>query len=157
MPRTVSLPALQAMLAQNTSAVFLELLTITHPDLASPLRLVNNTVDIESNGNTFSATAFAGTLPNDLEKRAPAASLSVSNVDQTIITALRALTSAPTFTLAVVVAESPDTYEYGPIDLELTDYQVNAQTISMRLSLEDFTQRAYPALQIDPVNFPGLF
>ncbi len=157
MPRTVTLPALQAMLAQHTSKVFLELLTIDHADLSEPLRLVNNTVDVESNGETFTATAFGATLPTDVDKQVPKAQLTVSNVDQRIIIALRQLTSAPIFTLAVVVADSPDTYEYGPIDLQLVEYQASARTISMTVSLENFTQEEYPFLRFDPVNFPGLF
>lgn len=157
MPRTVSLPALQAMLAQQTSAVFLELLTVDHASLGSPIRLVNNTVAIESNGNTYQPASFAGSLPPDVEKRVPVAQLTVSNVDQTLITALRQLTSAPTFTLAVIAADTPDVYEYGPIDLDLRDYQTNRQTVSLKLSLEDFTQEGYPYLRFDPVNFPGLF
>jgi hypothetical protein len=157
MPRTVSLPALQAMLAQQTSAVFLELLTVDHADLSSPIRLVNNTVDITSNANVFTAAAFRSSLPTDTEKRAPSARITVSNIDQTIIIALRSVSSPPTFTLAVISADTPDTYEYGPIDLELRDYQTTAQAITMTIALEDFAQEGWPSLRFDPVNFPGLF
>lgn len=157
MPRSVSLPALQGMLAQHTDAVFLELLTITHADLSSPIRIVNNTEEIVSDGNTFSPFPFQVTLPSDVEDAEPVARVTVSNVDQTVITALRSVSSAPTFTLAVVLAESPSTYEYGPIDLELRDYQVTKQSIQMNLSLTNLAQEPYPSLSFDPVRFPGLF
>ena len=157
MPRSVTLPALQAMLAQQTSAVFLELLTVDHADLAAPLRMVNNRVDIVSNSETYVATAFTASLPSDTEKRVPSVRITVSNVDQRIIRALRSVSSPPSFTLGVVNAATPDTFEYGPIDLLLRDYQVNAQNITMTVALEDFTQEGWPNLRFDPVNFPGLF
>jgi len=157
MPRSVSLPALQAMLAQHTSAVFLELLTIDHADLASPIRIVNNTESVVSDANTFDPFPFKVTLPQDVEDSEPVARLTISNVDQSIITALRTVTSAPTFTLAVVLSDSPSTKEYGPIDLELRDYQVTKDTISLNLAMTNLSQEPYPYLNFDPVNFPGLF
>ena len=157
MPRDLSLAALQAMLAQSTDVVLVSLLEVNHASLSSPIRLVNNTEDIVSGGNTYTAAAFQATLPPDADKRNPTAQIVVSNVDQAMITALRTVTSAPTFTLSVVNAATPDTAEYGPLEMDLRDYEVSAQTIRMNLSQTDLTQEGFPYLKFDPPTFPGLF
>jgi len=157
MPRNISFETLQEMLEQNANIVLLSLLTVTHQSLSTPIRIVNNTENITSGGEEFLATSFEAELPSDTERRVPTARITVSNIDQRLITALRSIASAPLFTLAVVNADTPDTYEYGPIDLVLRDYQADANTIRLSLSLDDFTQEGFPNPRFDPVSFPGLF
>jgi hypothetical protein len=157
MTRELSLPVVQGMLAQHSRIVLLVLLDVAHADLAETIRLVNNTKDIVSNGNTYTATAFEATLPPDTEDRLPTAQLRVTNVDQTLMTALRSVSSSPTFTLRVVNSDTPDVSEWGPMNMELRGHESDAQFIRLNLSQTDLTQEGFPYPRFDPPNVPGLF
>jgi len=50
MPRSISSTAQAAINAQETDEIFLILLTISHDDLAEPIRVVSNNENITSNG-----------------------------------------------------------------------------------------------------------
>jgi hypothetical protein len=50
------------------------LLEISHPQLAVPIRICNDTQDIVSNGNTFTAMGFRVSLPDDIAQRCRARS-----------------------------------------------------------------------------------
>lgn len=154
MPRTMSLPMLQAQLAQHTSEVLIELIEIDHPDMDVPLRFCNDAQAIVSNGNTYSPHSFQAELPTDDE---PRASIKISNVDLSIAIALDLLPSRPTATLSVVTLTDPDTAEYGPLTFSVYDQRGDAQNITLDLVLQDLDQEPYPRQSFTPQLFPGLF
>src|SRR5579885_2175455 len=88
--RALSLAARQAVNAQETGEVFLLLLTLDHDELAAPIRVVNNTVDIVSRGNTYIAYPFQLELPAEDADQISSVRLSIDNVDRTIVQSLRA-------------------------------------------------------------------
>ncbi len=55
----------QAAFLQDTDEVFLALLTIAHADISPSIRVVNNTENITSNGNLFTAFPFDIQLPDE--------------------------------------------------------------------------------------------
>jgi len=75
MPRTLSNAALASMNAQATGEVWLVLLTLSHPTLATPIRLVNNNEDVVSRGSTFLAFPFEVELPGEDPDQPPKAML----------------------------------------------------------------------------------
>ena len=145
------------MLAQQTSEVMLELLVIDHADMTSPLRLVNNTESIESNGDTYEPWPFKAALPTDDPDQEPRASIQISNVDLSVSIALDQLASRPTVTLGVVTLTDPDTYEYGPMTFDVSDERGDAQTITLDLVLQNLDQEPFPAMSFTPKLFPALF
>lgn len=77
------------LLATSADEPFLILLEITHPDLAEPVRVVNDTVDasiVQDDGSgtavdiAFVACPFQITLPDDVDQQIPKAQLSVDNI-----------------------------------------------------------------------------
>lgn len=152
----LSQTALQAVLAQATAEVFLECLTISHADLATPLRLVNDRKDLTRTAGTFTAFPFAVTGIRQSADQLPQMSLTIDNVDQRVILALRSLAgtrSDITVTYEVVLAGTPNTVEYGPVDFRMAD--VNESAVSLVLDLEyhsGFLNKAFPALQFSPSN-----
>jgi hypothetical protein len=147
---------MQAMLAQSTSEVFLELLTIDHADLAEPIRLCNNAVDVISNGETYSAFPFYAELPADEEDREPRCTLTVSNVDRTIVEAVRGLVGRPTFVIAVVTASEPDTFQFDPHPFDVLSVRGDAQTLVFEMVFSEFVQEVFPKFAFSPVHFPSL-
>jgi phage-related protein len=71
---------LQAILAQHTSEVMIELLEINHEALATPLRFCNDAVAVVSNGNRYEPWPFQVKLPTDDPEQEPRASITISNV-----------------------------------------------------------------------------
>lgn len=154
---TISDAMKAAVFSQETEEVFLVLLTLNHIELDEPIRLVNNTEQIVSNGNTFIPFPFRLTLPIDDSTSLPRASLEVDNVDRQIVEAIRTITSAPTVTLEIVRAAAPDVIEISWDDFRLQDVSYNSLTITGTLSMENFIGEPYPSDQFVPSTFPGIF
>ena len=158
MPRQLSLSAVQSLLAQETEKVWLVCLTIDHADLTSPIRLVNDKQDLTRTAGTFTAFPFQVTLPSEDEQETPRATLTIDNVDRTVIQALRSITSAPDITIEVVLQDSPNTVEAGPFEFQLHSITYDAQAIRGDLGYQsDFLNEGFPKLAFTPNTAQGLF
>jgi len=155
--RNTSLTARQAINAQQTAEVFLLILTIDHADLTTPIRVVNNTENIDSRGDTYIAFPFQVNLPADRDDQISQVNLSIDNVDRQIVEAVRSLYSPADVALEVVLASSPDTLEAGPFDFKLKSANYNALTVEASLGYEDILNEPFPGDSFNPANYPGLF
>ena len=63
MARTVSATLEAAVYEQETNEIFHILLEIAHTDMSATLRFVNNTEDVVSNGDTYTAFPFLIDFP----------------------------------------------------------------------------------------------
>jgi hypothetical protein len=145
--------------AANASAsgdAILSLLTISHPDLAQPIRLVYNNVPIVSRGNTFSPCIFSLGRPKDAEDDSPQTSFSVDNVDQTVGDAIDSIATPPTALWETIMASAPGTVEES-LSFELQDARYNGSTVTATLGLDRLDKETYPKDSITPNNDPGVF
>lgn len=156
MSRTLSATAVRELLKQNSSEVFLVLLTFTHPSITT-VRLVNDTQTLVSRGNTFIAFPFELNLPSDLAEQLPVATLSISNVDRRLIDELRGVDSAISVMLEVVTASAPNTLEVGPYLFDMTSVSYDQERITAELSYEPILNEPFPAASFTPQIFPQLF
>ena len=138
------------------SDLYLVLLTIEHPDLDSPIHVVNNTVNVISNGITYVAFPFEIALPESPENSPPRAELSISNVSREIGQAIRQVGSPPTVTITVIRQQTPNVIEAQHVGMKLTGVSYNAQKVSGQLVREDFTTEPYPSVTYSPAEFKGL-
>jgi len=157
MSRPLSTAAKNSIYAQETTLVWLFLLKLDHADLGSPIYVVNNDVDIVSNGNTYSAFPFHISLPDEREDRPPTVRLVIGNVDRQIVTAIRSITSAPTIDLSVVTSNDYDTLEVGPLSFTLKDITYDAHIVEGDLVYEAILDEPFPSNRFIPSSFPGLF
>lgn len=157
MSRLFSSTLARAMAAQETGEVVVVLLTITHPDLAVPLRVGSDAVDTVSRGQVFTAYPFELRLPDERDDRPPRAELRLDNVHRDLGLALRQISSPPSVTLEVVLASAPDQVELGPLALELTRAQWDALTVTGELGYDDPLNEPWPAGRYGPAEYPGLF
>lgn len=146
-----------SIFAASTAQVWLHLLTIDHDDLASPIRLVDNTEAVISRGDTYLPFAFRPQIPAEVDGQLPKVELQIDAVDQTIIAALEVLQTPPTITLEVVMAGTPDTVERGPWYFTIRSLNYNALTIRSELTYEALTAEPFPYRRFTPTEFPGLF
>lgn len=154
--RTLSNPALAAMTAQETDAVFLCLVTITHADLEHPIRVVNNIENITSRGDTFVALPFAISLPEEGGETLGVARLVVDNIDQQIVTALRTIMSPPTVMIEIILAGSPDTVELSLPNLVLRQASYTLTTVTGVLAWDEVMTEPV-AESITAFRFPALY
>ncbi len=147
----------QAAFLQDTDEVFLALLTIAHADISPSIRVVNNTENITSNGNVFTAFPFDIELPDARETGVPRARLTIDNVSREIAQSIRLITTAPTVTIEIVMASDPDTVEQTWADMTLKNVKWDMFKMSGDLIFEEIEVEPFPAGQFSPASFPGLF
>lgn len=156
MPRNLSATAIASQNAENTSEIWLVLLTIDHDLLAQPIRLVNNNEAITSNGNQYIACAFDVDLPGEDAEGPISARLRVDNVDRVIVNTIRSINSPPQITLQVVLASDPDVVEVEYTGLILRSTDFDQFVVSGELRFEDIVVEPI-AETITPQHFRGLF
>lgn len=156
MPRNLSAVLKSALHAPETAEVVLSLLTISHPSISPPIRVVNNLTAVTSRGNSFVAFPFELALPDELEDRLARVSLSIDNVDRQIVNAVRTITSPPTVLLELVLPSAPDTVE-ADFTFTLRDVEWNESTVTGQLYYRNLLTRAFPAGRFTPARFPSIF
>ena len=157
MSRNVSAELKQAVYAQETTESFIVLVTLSHPDLETPIRVNSSGQEVISNGDLFVAFPFEVILPDDVDDRPPRARLSIDNVSREIVLAIRTISSAPFVTIQIVMASSPSTIEAEFPDFRLANITYDQLTVEGDLTLEEFIGEPYPARVFSPADFPGLF
>ena len=152
-------PALRAAaLAAQTNAVLNEFLTITHPDLASPIYVVNNTQAIIRGGHTYLPFAFKVDLPTDKDGSIGNAKLTIDAVDLSIITAIRSISSRASVGIVIALAGSPDaTPECNLGTFSWKNLIYNRTTVSGDLSYDDILDTLIPNDTFTPIYVPGVF
>ena len=136
----------------------LVLLQIDHPDLAQPVRVVNDTQDLTSNGDLYVAIPFRCTLPDDFENQLPKARLSVDNVGKELMYWIETSGggNGSLVTMAQVMRSRPDLIEWS-ITMSLFNVTCTMSEVSGELGYENLFARKAIALQYRPSNSSGLF
>lgn len=134
------------------------LLTIDHEALDEPIRIVNDTQDLTSNGHEYTACGIAISLPTQPDSGAPKARLGVDNTSRELVAWLEATQggSGATVTIQQVLRSDPNTIEFSTT-LDMSNVEVSAATILADLAYDDvFNQAAYPTTY-NTITAPGLF
>lgn len=157
MSRSFSPTTVKSINSLETGNAFWFLVTIRHPDLPTPYRFVNNTVDVVSNGVTYVAYPFNITLAVDDGQSLPQVAVEFDNVDRELIDVVRGLTSAPLVDLQLILSNAPNIVEMSLIDMSLIDLDFDMQSISGNLISGDLLNASYPSDSYEPAQFPTLF
>lgn len=153
---TLSQGALQAVLSSATEKVFLECLTITHSDIDT-VRLVNDSQDLQRADGTYQHFPFKVSAATQTQDRPPSINITADAVDQRIVFALRQLAGKrerANIRFEVVLAETPDIIEFGPVDFEFDSLSGDSATqVTVRASfMKGALNDAFPSLQFAPSN-----
>lgn len=157
---TVSQAALQQMLAENTGAVLLDLLTVDHSSMSSPERFVRDVVSLTYGGNTYNPASFSITQPEDSETNTqPRAKLRLDNVDRRLIATIRSVSDSPEFTLETVLELADGTIQpvIAARTYETAEFTYDQHVIEGQLGYEDLLNMPATKDRFDPVTAPGLF
>ena len=167
MSRTTSANFRSAAFSNETDEVVICLLTITHAEMAEPLRLSSDpTQRISENplayatvsrGETFVFLPFEFTLPADQDDVPPRVSLNLANADRALIGLLRTISSPLQIKVEVVLASSPDEVEVDLPIMQLSEIDYDAQGVRANLVIDGMQTEPFPSGQFDRGRFPGLF
>lgn len=150
-------PALLAQLyAQESDVPFLMLVTLTHSSF-SPIRLVNNSENIVSNGETFTAFPMRIRLPMDDGESTREVSIEFDNVSLTLIDELRTVTTPIDVKVDMILASNPDDIQISLDELKMRNVTYNKQIVSARLYLDSFLNVELTSERYSPKLYPGLF
>lgn len=141
--------------AQETSEVWLVLLTLSHADLAQPLRFVNNTAAVVSRGETYVGFPFEITLPGEDGEAFGQARIRIDNVDRAIVNTVRSLDSPLQVLIEVVLASQPDTVEASFDGLTLRSAEYDALVVTGVLRFEEVLSEPV-SVQMTPARFPAM-
>jgi len=159
MPRTFPTVIVQAINARSTPEVFLVLLDIKHSTFATQ-RLVNNTENVTSNGNIYTAFPFSIILPESSEGSSPVFTLVLSNIIREFVDEVRSIAGTRErikIDISIITAGDPDTVLAQWLDFELVSVDYNAENIRATLSVENLLNEPFPGDSFVPSNFPGMF
>ena len=160
MSRNTSVSFREAVNSPETSEVFLVLLELSSDEFSSAvdrIRLTSDSVATISNGEIYQAFPFELALPEDTPDALPTASLTIDNVDRTIIQEIRGITGPINVRMMIVLASDPDTIEIDIPDFKLKHITYNALTISGTLTIDSFLSEPFPGDRFVPSLFPGIF
>lgn len=134
------------------------LLTISHPDLSSPVRVVNDTQNITSNGHEYIACPFRCILPDDYEGQLPKAKLAVDNVGRDLMYWIESSNGGhgSSVQFQQVMRSRPDTVEWQ-ITMNLYNVVVTMQEITAELGYDNLFSKPAISIRYTPDNSPGLF
>lgn len=146
--------------ASETGEVLLALVTIDSPSIVGgPLRVVQDLQNITSNGNVYTAFPFEIRLAGDSDNSPAKITLTIDNIDRTMIAAIKGIppTTPPTVKVEIVVASQPDTVEITMDNLVLKNVTGDAFRIDGELWMDEEDLLPFPEGSFTPPLFPGLF
>lgn len=167
MSRNLSPRFLAAAFAQETDEVPICLLTITHPELASPIYLSSNpTTRISddpliyatySRENEYLTIPFDFTLPDDQADTPPRMQLVVDNTQAELVKVLRSFSTLATVVVEMVLASAPDHVEIALPGLQLGSAKIQEKSIPIDLLADLLVNEPFPGGSFTAGSFPGLF
>jgi hypothetical protein len=163
----------QAAYAPETGRVIIALITIDHPELATPIRISTDpTARLTGEGYTDDTDVVYGTvsrsntfvflpvkigLPNDTDEGPGEMTLEIDNIHRQYTATIRTITTPPTVQVELVLDNALDTVEAQWPEFLLTDIKYNATVITGTLKLETLEREPFPAGSFSPAYFGGLF
>ena len=156
--RNFSAAARENLLATSADEPFLVLLEITHADLAVPVRVVNDTQNMTSNGIEYIGCPFNVTLPDDVAGQMPQAQLEVDNIGRDLTQWLEFSRGGQGARCRImqVLRSDPNTIEFD-MTLDLTNMKITNETVSGSLGFENILNRTGTIPTFTPQNAPGLW
>ena len=155
--RRLSLPATEAVFAPETDKVFLHLLAIETSG-GAVLRFVDNNQNVTSRGNEYFAAGFTIVLPEQTDNAPRPCRLAIDNTDLAIFQTIKQAVGQDVFaTVCVIMADTPDVYERGPLKYRLRNVQATKETITGEVYDFYLIDRKFPRDTYAPEDFEGMF
>lgn len=157
MANQLSSQLLTQLFLQESNDPFLALVTLEHPDFVSPIRLVNNSNDIVSRGNTFRAFPMTIGFPVDDGESFKSFTLEFDNVSLELIDEVRSITTQMSVKIEMILASIPNDVQLSHEELKVSNVSYNKTKIIASIVLDNFLGAEITSEKYNPSNFPGIF
>lgn len=153
-----STPARAGLQRVSDPQGLLWLLTITGGGLPSPVRLVNDTSNVESAGEVFLALPFEVVPPKDAAKEVPRAQLRLDNVGRELTSELEKMPPGAELmaTLQAIYRATPNVIEHS-FTAPLSGMRADTFAITASMGPTELMRRPATNIRFDPTTAPGLF
>lgn len=145
----------EQLFKQESSDPFLTLLTLSGPSFN--YYLVNNTVDVFSNGQTFTAFPMKVRLPTDDGESAREFQIDMDNASLLLIRSLRAVTDPIECRIDMILASMPDVIQMSVTDLLIRSITYDEKKVSAKIVMDNFLTVAMTSERYTPSLYPGMF
>ena len=140
---------------QESEDPFLNLVTLTAG--SNVFRLVDNTEDVISRGETYLAFPMKVRMPTDDGESIRDMSFDFDNSSLLLIRALRSVTDPMSCKLEMVLASNPDIVQSSIEELQVRSIVYNKNKISAKVVLDNFLAVALTSEKYTPSTYPGIF
>lgn len=155
--RTLTAGGRRMVVASRTADGPLVCVTLTHPDLAEPIYVVNDIQPCTRDGHDFVALPFRVKFPDEREDALPTMTLEIDNVDPAIGQAVLALVGKPKVTVEVIRVSDKLSVERGPFSFRLESATITRLVVKGLLGMPPILMEPYPGDTYNPANCPQLF
>ena len=134
-------------------------LEITHPDIATPIRVIAATEEHTIEGNTYLPLSFTVRLPNDSEEEVRHAVIQLDNVGRTLTTWIEQTqggSGAMMRAMEIITVGGADRI-YSEITMGVGVTEYDNRQVSITLAEEPIIGRPGVLVRHDPDTSPGLF
>jgi hypothetical protein len=155
----LSASAIAKLQSEIVDVAFLWLVTISHPDLPTPLRMVRDYVPLTSRGNLFTPYPHMDIgFPHDGEDQPPRQVIVLEDVGQVFTPALRTLatTTPPTMLIELVMEGDVNTVQ-DSWTAEIREAHGDGVSIEAELRTDEMLGVGAPSISYTPSLFPGMF
>ena len=133
-------------------------LEISHPAIAQPVRVINDTIGRSIEGNDYVALRFDARLADDIAGQAPQAELAIDNVGRALTQWIEATGGGVGASVRVMqVLDIDDPPVEWEVTLDVAGMAVDQERVTARLGFDPLLGRAAVTLRHDPQTSPGLF
>lgn len=154
-----SFQALAAAQARSTGVMFQCLLTIEHPDMATPLRFVSpGKNNVNSLGRLFTAAYFDFVGGSERFDEIDTAMLTLNGIDGTVLALLQTLDPSPSLSVEIIIDSEPDEIQYRKDGFEITNVvQDGVAALMVELSAARIETLPFPGVAMTRTRVPGIF
>lgn len=134
------------------------LVEIHHPNLAMPIRLVNDKCDIVSNGDTYIPCPFNLTLPDESENSSPRATMEITNIGRALSAWVERTVGGKDAQVRVMIIQrsNPNFVEWD-IWTDLSNVTMDIEKITSQLTYDDILNKAAVRVLYTTEKAPGLY
>ena len=148
----------RALRASAPEHALLTALEISHPAIALPVRVVNDTRNRRIEGADYVALRFDARLADDVDGQAPQAELAIDNVGRALTQWIEAAGGGVGASVRVMlVLDIDDAPVEWEVTLDVASMAVDQERVTARLGFDPLLGRAAVTLRHDPQTSPGLF
>jgi len=150
----------EAVRASEPEAVAVHALVVEHDDLDEPVRVVDDTADLEMDGHAYTALRFDARLADDPEDQAPRAQVAIDNVGRLLTQPVHDTAGGlgATITLMeVLLVPGADPVVEWEQTLEVASSSIDQTSVVLGLGFDPLLGRPAVRPRHDPDVSPGLF